>query len=83
MPEKGIKTHYYNSNLIWRKVSRFMDVIQYARSSYCYNNLPAHQIRISEIVAWDGKSYPTQAILPRLSRESYIHWLFWNSRTWS
>ena len=24
-----------------------------------------------------------QAILPRLSREGYIHWLYWNSRTLS
>ena len=37
---------------------------------------------ISEILPWDRKSYLTQAILPRLSREGYIHWLYWNSRTW-
>ena len=29
----------------------------------------AHRIRISEILPWDRKSYLTQAILPRLSRE--------------
>ena len=43
----------------------------------------AHRIRISEILPWDRKSYLTQAILARLSREGYIHWLYWNSRTWS
>ena len=42
-----------------------------------------HQIRISEILPWDRKSYLTHAILPRLSREGYIHWLYWNSRTLS
>ena len=36
----------------------------------------AHCIRISEIL-------PCDAILPRLSYEGYIHWLYWNSRTWS
>ena len=40
----------------------------------------AHRIRISEIIPWDRKSYLTHAILPRLSREGYIHWLYWNSR---
>ena len=25
----------------------------------------------------------THAILPRLSHEGIIHWLYWNSRTWS
>ena len=40
----------------------------------------AHRIRISENI-WDRKSYLTHAILPRLSREGYIHWLYWNSRT--
>ena len=29
-----------------------------------------HQIRISEILPWDRKSYLTHAILPRLSREA-------------
>ena len=43
----------------------------------------AHRIRISEILPWNGKSYLTHAILPRLFRESYIHWLYWKSRTWS
>ena len=47
------------------------------------NTFLAHRIRISEILTWDRKSYLTQAILPRLSREGYIHWLYWNSRTWS
>ena len=39
----------------------------------------AHRIRISDILPWDKKSYLTHAILPRLSREGYIHWLYWNS----
>ena len=43
----------------------------------------AHRIRISEILPWDSKSYLTHAVLPRLSRECFIHWLYWNSRTWS
>ena len=47
------------------------------------SNILAHRIRISEILPWDRKSYLTQAILPRLSREGYIHWLYWNSGTWS
>ena len=29
----------------------------------------AHQIRISDILSWDRKSYLTHVILPRLSRE--------------
>ena len=41
----------------------------------------AHRIRISEILPWDKKSYLTHAILHRLSRDGYIHWLYWNSRT--
>ena len=59
------------------------------RQSYehaCICEIPdvlAHRIRISEILPWDRKSYLTQAILPRLSREGYTHWLHWNSRTWS
>ena len=36
--------------------------------------LLAHRIRISEILSWDRKSYLNHAILPRLSREGYIHW---------
>ena len=43
----------------------------------------SHWIRISEILPWDRISYLTQAILPRLSCEGYIHWLYWNSHTWS
>ena len=44
----------------------------------------AHRIRIFEILPWDRKSYLTHAILPRLSREGNIHWLYWNSCTlWS
>ena len=43
----------------------------------------AHLIRISEILPMDRKSYLTHAILLRLSREGYIHWWYWNSRTWS
>ena len=45
--------------------------------------LLTYRIRISEILPWDRKSYLTQAILPRLSREAYVHRLHWNSRTWS
>ena len=41
----------------------------------------AHRIQISEILPWDRKSHLTHAILPRLSCEGYIHWLYWNSRT--
>ena len=41
----------------------------------------AHWTSISEILPWNKKSYLPQAILPRLSREGYIHWLYWNSRT--
>ena len=33
------------------------------------NKILAHQIRISEILPWDRKSYLTQSVLPRLSRE--------------
>ena len=36
----------------------------------------AHQIRVSDILPWDRKSYLTHAILPRLSREGYIPWLY-------
>ena len=43
----------------------------------------AHRIQISEILPWDRKPYLTHAILPRLSREGYIHWLYWNSHTLS
>ena len=32
-----------------------------------------HGIRISEIIRWDRKSYLTQGIYTRLSREGYIH----------
>ena len=41
----------------------------------------AHRIWISEILPWDRKFYLTLIILPRLSREGYIHWLYWHSRT--
>ena len=43
-------------------------------------NILEHQIQISEILPWDRKSHLTHAILPRLSREDYIHWLYWNTR---
>ena len=43
----------------------------------------AHGIRISELLPWNRKSYLTHTILPRLSFEGYIHWLYWNSRTLS
>ena len=33
----------------------------------------AHRIRISEILPWDGKSYLTHTILPRLSCEGFIN----------
>ena len=45
--------------------------------------LLAHGIRVSEILPLDKKLYLTHAVLLRLSREDYIHWLYWNSRTWS
>ena len=38
---------------------------------------------MSEILSWDRKSYLAHTILHRLSREGYIHWLYWNSRTLS
>ena len=41
----------------------------------------AQRIGISEILPWVRKSYLTHAILPRLSPEGFIHWLYWNSRT--
>ena len=41
----------------------------------------AHWIRTSEILPWDRNSDLTHTILPRLSHEGYIHWLYWNSRT--
>ena len=43
----------------------------------------ADWIGISEILTWDRKSYLTHAILPRLSGEGNIHWLYWNSSTLS
>ena len=43
----------------------------------------AHRIRVSDILPWDRKSYLTHVILSRLSREGYIHWLYWKSRTLS
>ena len=43
----------------------------------------ANRIRISEILLWDRKSYLTHAILPRLSREGYVYWLYLNLRIWS
>ena len=46
-------------------------------------NILAHWIKISEILFWDRKSYLSHAILPRLSREGYMHWLYWNSSTLS
>ena len=46
-------------------------------------NFLAHQIVISGNLAWDRKSYLTHAILPRLSHEAVVHWLYWNSRIWS
>ena len=49
------------------------------------NGTSCTQVRISktDILLWDRKSYLTHAILPRLSREGYIHWLYWTSRTLS
>ena len=58
-------------------------------SSFSYNTLAntiriflAHRIWISKFLPRNRKSYLTHAILPRLSHEGYIHWLYWNSRTW-
>ena len=45
------------------------------------NTFLAYGIRISEILPWDRKSYLTHAILTRLSREGFIHWLYWNTYT--
>ena len=42
-----------------------------------------HRVRISEILPWDRKSYLTHAILPRLSSEGFIHWLYWILCIWS
>ena len=39
----------------------------------------AHWIRISEIFPWNRTFYFTHAILSRLSRDSYVHWFYWNS----
>ena len=39
----------------------------------------AHGIRVSEILPWIENL--TSVILPRLSRFSSVHWLYWNSRT--
>ena len=41
----------------------------------------AHRTRIIDNLPWNRKSYLTHAILPRLSLEGFIHWLYWNSRT--
>ena len=57
-------------HVIWRRVLKRLYFL-------------AHQIRISEILPWDRKSYLTHANLPRLSREGFIHWLYCNSRTLS
>ena len=46
-------------------------------------NILVHRLRISEVLPCDRKYYLASAILPRLSREGYIHWLHWNSRIWS
>ena len=43
----------------------------------------AQRISIYNILPWDRKFHLTYAILPRLSRVGYKHWLHWNSRTWS
>ena len=45
----------------------------------------AHRMKISKILPWDRNSHltHTHAILPRLSREVSVCWLYWNSRTWS
>ena len=46
-----------------------------------YINFLAHGIRISGNLPWDRKSNLIHAILPRLSCEGYIQWLYWNSCT--
>ena len=69
-----------------RGYSRRLDVISSRRDKFRIldiHNFFANQIRISEILPWDRNSYLTHAILPRQSREGYIHWLYWSSRTWS
>ena len=43
----------------------------------------AYRIRISEILPRNRKSHFTHDIIPRLSRDGFINWLHWNSRTWS
>ena len=57
---------------------RVSDILFLDRKSFLSN-----RIRISEILPWDRKSDLTHAILPRPSRKGYIHWLYWNSHTWS
>ena len=49
--------------------------------SWVRNPFLAH--RISEILPWDRKSYLTHDILPRLSHEGYIHYMYWKSCTLS
>ena len=64
--------------LTWVKIAEIS--IRYARKYFL-----AHRIRkdLSDILLWYRKSYLTHAILPRLSHEGFINWLFCNSRTLS
>ena len=45
--------------------------------------LLADQILISEILPWDRKSYFTHVIFTRRKGPRAVHWLYWNSLTWS
>ena len=74
---------WFESHFVGNPKDRFC---HFAAHIFLVQNWPfflAHWIRISEILPWDRKSYLTHAILARLSHDGYIHWLFWNSRTWS
>ena len=65
----------------WADFSKSL-LLPYTKYGYRLRLRPkflAHRISISEILPWDRKSYLTQAILP----VCYIHWLYWNSCTWS
>ena len=49
-------------NVIRRELSMLQDLV-------CINIILAHQIRTSEILPYDSKSYLSHIILPRLPRE--------------
>ena len=83
--ENGVKM--VKSNILLRRKhlnpAEFVIIIHKNRKGKLREYILAHRIGISEILPCDRKSYLTHAILPRLSREGYIHWLYWNSRTLS